>query len=351
MVARAKSMAMRWLNSSHLSGPAQGWTFSRAIDRALRGLVILLAVRAVLAGEFDIDSLNKIWSANLARGNSRPTNPLKILDWNIERGLQLSRIIETLRRENPDICILQEVDLNVPRTGAQNVAEVIARTLGLNYVYASAFQELGQHAGPSGPSPAYQGQAVLTRFPIRSKRILRFVHQSKYWSPRWYLPNWPFFQRRLGGRMALVAELNLDGTALVIYNTHLESRLSENGRLLQLREILADMRRYPPETSMVLAGDFNTVENPSSLIREIEQLAFRNAISTKMPTAPPRAYPASFFRRLLSPVIRIRSNLREPFWDWIFVRGPLRTEQGKVLQDVAASDHYPLSARISLVAP
>lgn len=341
-------MAMRRLNSSHLSEPPQGRTFSRTIDRALRGLVVLLAVRAVLAGEFDIDSLNKIWSADLARGDIRPTNPVKILNWNIERGVQLSRIIETLERENPDICILQEVDLNVPRTGAQNVAEVIARTLGLNYVYASAFQELGQHAGPS---PAYQGQAVLTRFPIRSKRILRFSHQSQYWSPRWYLPNWPFFQRRLGGRMALVAELNLDGTALVIYNTHLESRLSESGRLLQLREILADMRRYPPETSIVLAGDFNTVENPSSLIREIEQLAFRNAIPTKMPTAPPRAYPASCFRRLLSPVIRIRGNLREPFLDWIFVRGPLRTEQGKVLQDVAASDHYPLSARISLVAP
>jgi endonuclease/exonuclease/phosphatase family metal-dependent hydrolase len=35
--------------------------------------------------------------------------------------------------------------------------------------------------------------------------------------------------------------------------------------------------------------------------------------------------------------------------DWIFVRGPLRFDKGKVHREIVASDHYPLSVRVSLV--
>jgi endonuclease/exonuclease/phosphatase family metal-dependent hydrolase len=105
------------------------------------------------------------------------------------------------------------------------------------YLFAAEFEELGQGGRDS---PAYHGQAILTPLAASSPRIIRFAHQTGFWRPRWYLANWSLFQRRTGGRLALVAEVEIAGRRLVIYNAHLESRGSEELRKLQIVEILAD---------------------------------------------------------------------------------------------------------------
>jgi hypothetical protein len=99
------------------------------------------------------DSLNKIYQGKLSNV-TEPANGLKLLDWNIERGLQFSGIVRAIGSERPDICILQEVDLNAHRTGRRNVAEELAQTFQLNYVFGVEFQELGQGARDE---PAYHG--------------------------------------------------------------------------------------------------------------------------------------------------------------------------------------------------
>src|SRR5262245_898164 len=209
------------------------------------------------------DSLSKIYQGKFSSGTNAARS-LKILSWNIERGLQKAGIGEAIEREKPDICILQEVDLNAQRTERRNVAEDLARMFQLNYAFGIEFQELGQG---SGTAPAYHGQAVLSAFPIRSSYILRFSHQSNFWQPRWYLPNWSAFQRRLGGRMALVVEIDAGEETLVVYNVHLESREGESLRLSQLEEILTDINRRWPGTPLILAGDLNTKALDSPVIR------------------------------------------------------------------------------------
>ena len=52
---------------------------------------------------------------------SRPASPrsphsLRVLSWNIERGLQLPKILDFLRTIDADLLLLQEVDLNGRRT-------------------------------------------------------------------------------------------------------------------------------------------------------------------------------------------------------------------------------------------
>ena len=88
-----------------------------------------------------------------------PPKSLRIVDWNIERGQQLQGITEFLASVNADILILQEVDVNARRTHRVNVAEEIARKLGMNYVFGREFEELVQG---SKNSPAYHGQATLS---------------------------------------------------------------------------------------------------------------------------------------------------------------------------------------------
>src|SRR5277367_695282 len=132
-----------------------------------------------------------------------------VFDWNIDRGQHLDDIKEQIRQLKPDLCIFQEVDLDARRTHGTDVAKELAQTFGMNYVFAPEFQELGQG---TAEDPAYHGQALLTTLPVRSSRMIRFEHQSGFWKPRRLLiSSVPLLQRREGGRVALVAELDNGG--------------------------------------------------------------------------------------------------------------------------------------------
>jgi endonuclease/exonuclease/phosphatase family metal-dependent hydrolase len=163
---------------------------------------------------------------------------------------------------------------------------------------------------------------VLTSLRVKEARVLRFREQSKYWQPRWFLPNWAPLQRRDGGRMALVVEVESASRPLVLYDVHLESRGAEERRRRQMEEIVADWKRYPPETPLVVAGDFNTRVADAPAVRLLRDAGFRQAAGGAATTA------------------------RGAALDWIFVRGPVVAVDGRIHATVRASDHFPLTASI-----
>jgi endonuclease/exonuclease/phosphatase family metal-dependent hydrolase len=253
-----------------------------------------------------------------------PPKSLRIVDWNIDRGQQLQGVTDFLGGVNADILILQEVDLNARRTHRLNVAETIARKLEMNYVFGREFQELVQG---SKDSPAYHGQATLSKWPISKPRLIRFSRQSHFWQPHWFLPNREPFQERLGGRIALVAQINVAGRKFVAYNLHLESRGSNGLRISQLGEVLADATCYDAECPVIVAGDLNldASREPSALA--LARAGFQDAVvSPRTPTTP--AHGLFEGRRRI---------------DWAFIRGPLRASSGQVHSNVKGSDHYPIS--------
>ena len=249
---------------------------------------------------------------------------LRIVDWNVDRGQQLQGVTDFLVGVNADILILQEVDLNARRTHRLNIAETIARKLEMNYVFGCEFQELTQG---SKDSPAYHGQATLSKWPISKPRLIRFSRQSHFWQPHWFLPNREPFQERLGGRIALVADINVPGNEVVIYNLHLESRGSDALRISQLGEVLLDATCYDAGCPVVVAGDLNTDASKAALALQLARAGFKDAVaSPRTPTTP--AHGLFEGRRRI---------------DWAFVRGPLRASSGQVHGNVKASDHYPIS--------
>src|SRR5579864_5692228 len=125
------------------------------------------------------------------RWHLAPPNAIRIVNWNIERGMRLPEVTDFLASQKADLLILQEVDLNARRTHFLNVAEEIARKLQMNYVFGREFQELTQ-GRPN--SPAYHGQATLSRWCLRNPRVIRFRRQSDFWRPRWYVPHMSLFQ-------------------------------------------------------------------------------------------------------------------------------------------------------------
>jgi endonuclease/exonuclease/phosphatase family metal-dependent hydrolase len=249
---------------------------------------------------------------------------LNLLTWNIERGEQFPAVAEAVRQLKPQVALLQEVDRNARRSGFRDVGAELARPLRLNHVWSEEFQELGQ--GRHG-APAWQGQALLSSLPIVSMRVLRFSRQTDYWQPRWYLPNWAIFQRREGGRIAQVVELRAGTQRLAVYNVHLESHGSEELRLGQIQELIADARRYPDDTPIVVGGDLNVRVPSPPAIAALLGAGFRTAAGGEITTTHGTAL------------------------DWILVRGPVQAADAVIHRDVRASDHFPVTVRIRLVNP
>ena len=278
-----------------------------------------------------VTSIPEIETGNFA--NPRwilcPPSSVTVVSWNIDRGLKLQEVIEFLSRARADIILLQEADLNARRTHRLDIAREISQKLRLNYVFGREFQELTQG---TRASPAFHGQATLSRWPLSNPRIIRFQRQSNFWRPHWFIPEIDPFQERLGGRMALVSEASIAGRTIITYNLHLESKGDDQLRESQLAEALRDARQYSAATPVLLAGDFNLDASGGNTATAMRQSQFQDAFSNHHAATTPNTF--------LEDGRAI---------DWMFSRGPVRPEQPQVHGSVTASDHYPLSINLHFV--
>ncbi len=83
---------------------------------------------------------------------------IRVVSWNINRGLQLNGIINFLGASSADLILLQETDINARRTGRHNIPRKIAQALRMDYIFGREFEELAQG---SRTNPAYHGQTTL----------------------------------------------------------------------------------------------------------------------------------------------------------------------------------------------
>lgn len=258
-----------------------------------------------------------------------PPQSIRVVDWNIDRGLQLAEVVGFLARSKADLIMLQEVDQNTRRAGHIDVAQTIARQLQLNYVFGREFEELTQE---SRGSRAYQGQATLSRWPISNARLIRFREQSTFWRPQAYKPRWPVFQERLGGRMALVADVQIAGQTIRTYNLHLESRGDDRLRRAQLSEVIEDARRDRSEMPVILAGDLNLDASNAEIATAMSKADLHNGMASR-----------HFITRPARSIFESGRSV-----DALFTRGPVRITHLSVHLEIRASDHYPLYAVVDL---
>src|SRR5262249_15544978 len=224
---------------------------------------------------------------------------------------QLQGILEFIKEAKADVILLQEVDLNAKRTHRLDVAREIARTLQLNFVFGTEFQELTQG---SQKSPAYQGQATLSPWPIENARLIRFRRQTNFWRPHWYLPHIEPFQERLGGRIALVADIELCGRTMTTYNLHLESKEDDTLRVSQLNEVLVDPGSTNKNSATLIAGDLNLNAAQGEAATALTRAGFRDGVG--LPDVRTRPGRGVFDQG--------RSI------DWIFLSGRLNGRNGRI---------------------
>jgi len=252
------------------------------------------------------------------------TRDLKVITWNIERGEAYDSVLAMLRSLDADVLLLQEVDRDCRRTHYRHVGRDLAIALGMNWISAGEFQEIGE---ARGGKPAITGQAILSRFPLDDADVLRFAAQDRW---RWSINP---VQPRRGGRIALKART----AGLLLYNTHFESGGNERLQRRQMAEILLDHSRHAGQAPALIGGDFNN--GPilqASMFGYLNTAAFADALGESSQRGP-----TSF-------------GQRHPI-DWLFVKN-LTSLRGHIVDfpaavdTRAASDHFPVIATLGLTA-
>jgi len=204
--------------------------------------------------------------ANFIGDPAEPKEEIVICAYNVERGLRLDDQLRAFADDtaipSPDVLLLSEADRGCTRTGDRNIAREYARALGMCYVYGVEFIELPRFWGPGGAvrRPCEHGNAIVSRYPLGNVRAIRHEH-SRSWNST--------LQRclrlgepRLGGRLALAADLRIGERTLRVYAVHFESGHGGDGpssprgyREAQARELIEDASEL--DGSVVIGGDMN----------------------------------------------------------------------------------------------
>jgi endonuclease/exonuclease/phosphatase family metal-dependent hydrolase len=230
---------------------------------------------------------------------------IRVITWNIERGLELEKIITELRLLDADILLLQEVDAYCERSGGVDIAQCIAEALDMHFAWACEFEEIPSKRREKYPNLRVgsgtghmHGNAILIRREYSFISTWSFLHKTQPF-------NWTthgdavFKEPRLGGRICLGALVRIPSNKrsnshnrkgkkinsiltnmateeqsieeIMVYNLHLENNASIAERWEQFREVCKDalhrrrayssqLLRYSP-LPMILGGDLNTLSS------------------------------------------------------------------------------------------
>lgn len=246
---------------------------------------------------------------------------LRVVHWNIERGFNIDAIrslltdthaylrnhIDTkiypqdsdeyarLEEEasyisRADILLLNEVDLGMNRTAYRNIAAELAASMHADYVFAPEFVEIDPGIIDDTKLDRSQykglhGNAIVSRYPIRSVRLLHLpqcydwyegeqrnlslLESSRRLAAKATVDEEMITELRRGGRIALIAEIDLPNTETVtLVSTHLENRCQPKCRKQQLEFLLKELATV--NGALVLGGDLNNFEGdvgPTSLVK------------------------------------------------------------------------------------
>jgi endonuclease/exonuclease/phosphatase family metal-dependent hydrolase len=230
-------------------------------------------------------------------------------------GERLSRAVAAL---DADLLGLQEVDRDQPRSGGLDLAGLAARALGVtdHHRFAAAVVGTpGERYRPAGrdddlPGPPHYGIALISRWPVRSWRVLR-LRAAPVCSPVVLpggggvvlLPDEP--------RVVLAAVVAAPFGTVTVATAHLSFVPGWN--VHQLRTVLRALRQLPGPR--ILLGDLNL---PGAVVRAVS----RWRTLARVPTFP-------------APAPRVQL-------DHVLVDGRLPPVRQVCTPAVPVSDHRPL---------
>lgn len=209
---------------------------------------------------------------NNPAGGAVYDSSLKVMSYNVHHCnppskpdlIDIDAIANTIKKENPDLVALQEIDVKVNRSGKIDQAAEIAKRAGFDHFY---FSKAIDHDGGD------YGVAILSKYPVSEKRTFRLpTEPSTKGEPR---------------VLSLVTISLPGGKALKFGSTHFDAQKESVNRLLQAKEI--NRIAAGIEQPLIIAGDFNATEESEvmKIIREEFGLTCTNCAPT-IPVVTPK---------------------------------------------------------------
>jgi endonuclease/exonuclease/phosphatase family metal-dependent hydrolase len=291
----------------------------------------------------------------------------RIVFWNAERLKYQHASSALLKSAEADAMVLCELDLGMARTGNRHTTADLAGSLDAGFVFGVEFVELGlgdlreqrQHAGETNAAGLH-GAGLVSRAWLNRPALVRLET-----SGRWF--DGMFHERRVGGRIAVMAELNLGGTPVLLVSAHYESHSDPSDRAIQTRTLLDAIDQHAPGRPVLIGGDFNTStfslpekQDPetvkAALAADSDRLVRPEPYEPMFTVLREHGYEWSACNTPLAATQRTRPDgtPQPPFGkiDWFFSRG-LRCSTPSVIAAVddkgtAISDHEALAVTISI---
>lgn len=210
----------------------------------------------------ETEAMNALQVGGTASRDILPAS-LTIVAWNVERCLFPEESAAHLAPLAPDIVLLSEVDHGMARTGQRHTTEAVATAMGMTYAFGVEFFELDL-GGPTERSfckdsfnaLGWHGNAVLSAVPLTRAAMVR-LDDAGHWFAADAGAADPQ-QPRIGGRMAILAEVPTKAGSLTVVSTHLESNADAPFRSRQFRVLLEAIECFAPSGPVVIGGDLNT---------------------------------------------------------------------------------------------
>ncbi len=204
-------------------------------------------------------------------------NPARIAFWNAERCKHPGASVALLRRAGTDASLLCEMDIGMARSSQRHTIGYLAQSLDQGYVFGVEFLELG--LGDRAEQATYDGQqnnaglhgaSILAPCPLQRPVLMRLEADGAWFDGR-------NGERRIGGRVAVAATVEIGGVAVVLVCVHLESHGDPVQRAAQMQVLIDAVDTYAGDAPVLIGGDFNTKAAPRDqsldLARRREMLA------------------------------------------------------------------------------
>lgn len=207
--------------------------------------------------------------------SNTPEDIIRVVAWNIERGLKLDGVIHLLKTHpelsKADVLLITEADIGMGRTQNRDVPLELANALNMNYVFATCFLalekgDIGEQDHDTPNTLALHGISILSRFPIQSCQVVPLPMFKDVFND---------LEKRLGSRKGLICTMQLGNRTYDFAVTHIELATSAPQRGVQMATML-DALQQDQSDAQLLGGDFNTsTYNLSSKISLFRHLAYK----------------------------------------------------------------------------
>ncbi|MDZ7717712.1 MAG: endonuclease/exonuclease/phosphatase family protein [Balneolaceae bacterium] len=150
----------------------------------------------------------------------------------IDGKTDLNRIASVINKENPDILLLQEVDVNLERSQKIDIPTYLSDKTALSYSVFGKNIDIENGA---------YGNATLSRFPISTSENFQF--------------------EKIGPeqRGILATEISIDGNNLLVLNTHLDHTEGDSERFLYAEKAQNEILPLYGADTVLFGGDFNDI--------------------------------------------------------------------------------------------